>query len=114
MVVKIAVPPVCDQECPRRRILLGSCLLLDRRRSGLTCRSISAHGRSGHSWQTVRKSIERVLGVIIGVSLAILVTHFAGLNIWTITLMIFIAQLVGMFLQHRGQYLATQISITRF
>ena len=64
------------------------------------------------SWQTVRKSIERILGVIIGVSLAILVTHFAGLNIWTITLMIFIAQIVSMFLQNRGQYLATQIPIS--
>jgi uncharacterized membrane protein YgaE (UPF0421/DUF939 family) len=64
------------------------------------------------SWQTVRKSIERILGVIIGVSLAILVTHFAGLNTWTITLMIFIAQIVSMFLQHRGQYLATQIPIS--
>ena len=64
------------------------------------------------SWQTVRKSIERILGVIIGVSLAILVTHFAGLNTWTITLMIFIAQIVSMFLQNRGQYLATQIPIS--
>ena len=64
------------------------------------------------SWQTVRKSIERILGVIIGVSLAILVTHFAGLNTWTITLMIFSAQIVSMFLQNRGQYLATQIPIS--
>ena len=64
------------------------------------------------SWQTVRKSIERILGVIIGVILAVLVARFLGLNIWTITLMIFFAQIIGMFLQHRGQYLATQIPIS--
>jgi uncharacterized membrane protein YgaE (UPF0421/DUF939 family) len=64
------------------------------------------------SWQTVRKSMERILGVLIGVSLAILVTHFVGLNVWTITLMIFIAQIVSLFLQNRGQYLATQIPIS--
>lgn len=64
------------------------------------------------SWQTVRKSIERILGVIIGVILAVLVAHFLGLNILTITLMIFFAQVIGMFLQNRGQYLATQIPIS--
>ncbi len=64
------------------------------------------------SWQTVRKSIERILGVIIGVILAVLVAHLFGLNIWTITLMIFFAQIIGMFLQNRGQYLATQIPIS--
>lgn len=64
------------------------------------------------NWQTVRKGIERVLGVIIGVSLAVLVVHFAGLNFVTITLMIFCAQIIGMFIQNRGQYLATQIPIS--
>ena len=64
------------------------------------------------NWQTVRKGIERVLGVIIGVSLAVLVAHFAGLNIVTITLMIFCAQIIGMVVQKRGQYLATQIPIS--
>ncbi len=64
------------------------------------------------SWQTVRKSIERILGVLIGVLLAVLVAHFLGLNIWTITLMVFLAQIVGMLLQNRGQYLATQIPIS--
>ena len=64
------------------------------------------------SWQTVRKSIERILGVIIGVSLAVLVAHLLGLNFWTITLMIFFAQILGLFLQNRGQYLATQIPIS--
>jgi uncharacterized membrane protein YgaE (UPF0421/DUF939 family) len=64
------------------------------------------------SWQTVRKSIERILGVIIGVSLAVLVAHFLGLNFWTITLMIFFAQIIGLLLQNRGQYLATQIPIS--
>lgn len=64
------------------------------------------------SWQTVRKSIERILGVIIGVSLAIFVAHVLGLTFWTITLMIFLAQIVGLFLQNRGQYLATQIPIS--
>ena len=64
------------------------------------------------SWQTVRKSIERILGVIIGVILAVLVAHLFGLNIWTITLIIFFAQIIGMFLQNRGQYLATQIPIS--
>jgi uncharacterized membrane protein YgaE (UPF0421/DUF939 family) len=63
-------------------------------------------------WQTVRKSIERILGVIIGVILAVLVAHFFGLNVWTITLIIFFAQIIGMFLQNRGQYLATQIPIS--
>ncbi len=64
------------------------------------------------SWQTVRKSIERILGVIIGVSLAVLVAHFLGLNFWTITLIIFFAQIIGLLLQNRGQYLATQIPIS--
>lgn len=64
------------------------------------------------SWQTVRKSIERILGVIIGVSLAVFVTHFLGLTFWTITLIIFLAQIVGLVLQNRGQYLATQIPIS--
>lgn len=64
------------------------------------------------SWQTVRKSIERILGVIIGVLLAVLVAHFLGLNTWTITLMVFLAQIIGLFLQNRGQYLATQIPIS--
>jgi uncharacterized membrane protein YgaE (UPF0421/DUF939 family) len=63
-------------------------------------------------WQTVRKSIERILGVIIGVILAVLVAHFFGLNVWTVTLIIFFAQIIGMFLQNRGQYLATQIPIS--
>jgi uncharacterized membrane protein YgaE (UPF0421/DUF939 family) len=64
------------------------------------------------SWQTVRKSIERIFGVIIGVILAVLVAHLLGLNFWTITLMIFFAQIIGIFLQDRGQYLATQIPIS--
>ena len=64
------------------------------------------------NWQTVRKGIERVLGVLIGVSLAVLVVHFAGLNLATITLMIFGAQIIGMLVQNRGQYLATQIPIS--
>src|SRR6202011_3671136 len=64
------------------------------------------------SWQTVRKSIERILGVIIGVSLAVLVAHLLGLNFLTITLIIFFAQVIGLFLQNRGQYLATQIPIS--
>src|SRR5712691_10204987 len=63
-------------------------------------------------WQTVRKSLERILGVIIGVILAVLVAHFFGLNILTITLMIFFANIIGMLLQNRGQYLATQIPIS--
>jgi len=63
-------------------------------------------------WQTVRKSIERIVGVIIGVILAVLVAHLFGLNVWTITLIIFFAQIIGMFLQNRGQYLATQIPIS--
>ncbi len=64
------------------------------------------------SWKTVRISIERTLGVIIGVSLAVAIAHFLGRNIWTITLMIFIAQIIGLFLQSRGQSLATQIPIS--
>lgn len=64
------------------------------------------------SWQTVRKSIERIVGVIIGVILAVLIAHVLGLNVWTITLLIFVAQIVGVLLQSRGQYLATQIPIS--
>src|SRR5258708_4027662 len=64
------------------------------------------------SWQTARKGIERILGVIIGVILAVLVAHLLGLNFWTITLTIFFAQIIGICLQNRGQYLATQIPIS--
>ena len=64
------------------------------------------------SWQTARKGIERVIGVIIGVILAVLVAHLLGLHFWTITLTIFLAQIIGMFLQNRGQYLATQIPVS--
>jgi uncharacterized membrane protein YgaE (UPF0421/DUF939 family) len=63
-------------------------------------------------WQTVRKSVERILGVIIGGLLAVLVAHLLGLNFWTITGMIFFAQIIGMLLQKRGPYLATQIPIS--
>jgi uncharacterized membrane protein YccC len=63
-------------------------------------------------WQTVRKSVERILGVIIGGSLAVLVAHLLGLNVWTITFMIFFAQIIGMLLQNRGPYLATQIPVS--
>ncbi len=63
-------------------------------------------------WQTVRKGIERILGILIGVSLSVLVIHFVGVSIWTILLLIFGAQIVGMFVQKRGQYLATQIPIS--
>lgn len=64
------------------------------------------------SWQTVRKSIERVIGVLLGVSLAIMVAHYLGLSFLTITLLVLLAQLVAMFLQDRRQYLATQIPIS--
>ncbi|GLV60884.1 hypothetical protein KDH_77030 [Dictyobacter sp. S3.2.2.5] len=64
------------------------------------------------SWQTVRKSIERILGVLFGIFLAVGVAHFFGLTFWTITLIIFLAQIVGLLLQKRGQYLATQIPIS--
>jgi uncharacterized membrane protein YgaE (UPF0421/DUF939 family) len=63
-------------------------------------------------WQTVRKSVERILGVIIGGGLAVLVAHLLGINVWTITFMIFFAQIIGMLLQNRGPYLATQIPIS--
>lgn len=61
------------------------------------------------SWQTIIKSMERILGVIIGVSLAALIAHFLGLNFWTIAIMIFFAQVMSLFLQRRGQSLAIQI-----
>ncbi|MGZ3639872.1 MAG: hypothetical protein ACXVCX_18730 [Ktedonobacterales bacterium] len=35
-----------------------------------------------------------------------------GLTFWTVTFTILIAQLIGMLLQTRGQYLATQIPIS--
>jgi uncharacterized membrane protein YgaE (UPF0421/DUF939 family) len=63
-------------------------------------------------WQTVRKSIERILGVLIGVSLSVLAIHFLGVNIWTIFVLIMAAQIAGMLVQKRGQYLATQIPIS--
>ena len=64
------------------------------------------------SWQTARKGVERLLGVLIGVVLAFGVAHFLGLNLWTITLIILCAQVIGMFVQRRGPYLATQIPIS--
>lgn len=64
------------------------------------------------SWQTARKGVERLLGVLIGVVLAFGVAHFLGLNLWTITLIILCAQIIGMFIQRRGPYLATQIPIS--
>ncbi|HEU5348966.1 MAG TPA: FUSC family protein [Ktedonobacterales bacterium] len=64
------------------------------------------------SWQTARKGIERLFGVLIGVVLAFVVAHFLGLNLWTISLIILCAQIIGMFLQRRGPYLATQIPIS--
>jgi uncharacterized membrane protein YgaE (UPF0421/DUF939 family) len=64
------------------------------------------------SWQTVRKSIERVIGVLLGVSLAIMVAHYLGLSFWTIGLLVLLAQVVAMFLGDRRQYLATQIPIS--
>lgn len=64
------------------------------------------------SWQTARKGVERLLGVVIGVVLAFGVAHFLGLNLWTITLIILCAQILGMFFQRRGPYLATQIPIS--
>lgn len=64
------------------------------------------------SWQTARKGIERLIGVVIGVILAFAVAHFLGLNIWTITLIILCAQIIAMFFQRRGPYLATQIPIS--
>jgi uncharacterized membrane protein YgaE (UPF0421/DUF939 family) len=64
------------------------------------------------SWQTARKGMERLIGVVIGVILAFAVAHFLGLNIWTITLIILCAQIIGMFFQRRGPYLATQIPIS--
>jgi uncharacterized membrane protein YgaE (UPF0421/DUF939 family) len=64
------------------------------------------------SWQTILKGIERAFGVIVGVSLAVVVTLLFGLNFGTITVMIFLAQVIGLFLQNRGQYIATQIPIS--
>lgn len=64
------------------------------------------------NWQTARRGIERLIGVVIGVILAFVVAHFFGLNIWTITLIILAAQIIGMFFQRRGPYLATQIPIS--
>lgn len=63
-------------------------------------------------WQTVRKSVERILGVLIGVSLSVLAIHFLGVSIWTIFVLIMAAQIAGMLVQKRGQYLATQIPIS--
>jgi len=64
------------------------------------------------SWQTARRGIERLGGILIGVILAFVVARFFGLNIWTITLIILSAQVIGMFFQRRGPYLATQIPIS--
>jgi uncharacterized membrane protein YgaE (UPF0421/DUF939 family) len=64
------------------------------------------------SWQTARRGVERLGGILIGVALAFVVARFFGLNIWTITLIILAAQVIGMFFQRRGPYLATQIPIS--
>jgi uncharacterized membrane protein YgaE (UPF0421/DUF939 family) len=64
------------------------------------------------SWQTARKGIERLIGVLIGAVLAFVVAHFLGLNLWTITLIILCAHVIGMFFQRRGPYIATQIPIS--
>lgn len=64
------------------------------------------------SWQTARRGIERLGGILIGAVLAFVVARFFGLNIWTITLIILAAQIIGMFFQRRGPYLATQIPIS--
>src|SRR5262249_48522618 len=53
------------------------------------------------SWQTVRKSIERILGIVVGIILAILVIHLLGISFWTVLLLIFGSQIVGMFVQKR-------------
>ena len=95
MVVKIAVAPVRDQECTRSRIILEIVLLCSEEAAALAVVSAVIVVQVT-SWQTVRKSIERILGVIIGVSLAVLVAHLLGLNFWTITLIIFFAQVIGL------------------
>jgi uncharacterized membrane protein YgaE (UPF0421/DUF939 family) len=64
------------------------------------------------SWQTVRKSIERILGILVGIILAILVLHLLGISFWTVLLLIFSSQIIGLFVQKRGPYLATQIPIS--
>ncbi len=64
------------------------------------------------SWQTARRGIERLGGILIGAVLAFVVARFFGLNIWTITLIILAAQVIGTFFQRRGPYLATQIPIS--
>src|SRR5438552_19046245 len=58
------------------------------------------------SWQTARKSIERVLGVIIGVILAVLIAHLFGRNFWTISIMIFSAQIIGLVSQNSVPHFA--------
>ena len=63
-------------------------------------------------WQTIHKSIERILAIIIGVGLAVLVAHFFGLNFWTATLIVFFAQIIGLLFQKYGPYLAVQIPIS--
>lgn len=65
------------------------------------------------SAQTAKKSIERVLGVLIGVTLSILTAHTLGVNIFTVLLMVMGAQLIGMFIKKKGgSYAAVQIPIS--
>src|SRR6266516_386781 len=73
-------------------------------RSPLLLFALKSALAAGLSWEIVFS--------LLGEEAAALVAHLLGLNIWTITLMIFFAQIIGMFLQNRGQYLATQIPIS--
>ncbi|GHO61819.1 hypothetical protein KSC_007110 [Ktedonobacter sp. SOSP1-52] len=64
------------------------------------------------SWQTIRKSIERVLGVFIGIALSVIIVHLLGLSALTILLTVFAAALSGLLFKQKGAYLATQIPIS--
>ncbi|GHO46802.1 FUSC family protein [Ktedonospora formicarum] len=63
-------------------------------------------------WQTIQKSIERVLGVIIGISISIGIVHYLGLQVWTIFCVVFAASIIGICIQKQGAYMATQIPIS--
>ena len=63
-------------------------------------------------WQTIRKSIERVLGVFIGIALSVIIVHLLGLSALTILLTVFAAALSGLLFKQKGAYLATQIPIS--
>lgn len=63
-------------------------------------------------WQTVRRAGERLVGVVLGVSVAAFAAHFFGIGFAMIALVVAAAYAVGFAVQKRGAYLAQQVPIS--